>query len=100
MSPLPKSVSIQYRDTVYQVQSRGGGYHLRGAQQITVCEHLDAIITLLHQGKAPAIRCLTSKSISISIDRSSVSGSCAALLRSGLESLEPTDIRNFTVYPL
>ncbi len=51
---LSTSLSIQYRNTLYQVQSRGGGgYHLRGAQ-ITVCEHLDATITLLHQGKALA----------------------------------------------
>lgn len=47
---LSKSLSVQYRNTLYQVQRRGGGYHLRGAT-VTVCEHLDGRITLLHQGR-------------------------------------------------
>lgn len=48
---LSKSLSAQYRNVLYQVQRPGGGYHLRGAS-ITVCEHLDGTVTLLHQGQA------------------------------------------------
>lgn len=48
---LSKSLSVQFHNVLYQVQSRGGGYHLRN-RQITVCEHFDGYITLLHQGHA------------------------------------------------
>lgn len=47
---LSKNLSMQFQNTLYQIQSRGGGYHLRGAQ-ITVCEHLDGRITLLYHGR-------------------------------------------------
>jgi transposase len=47
---LSKSLSVQYQNVLYQVQRRGGGYPLRGAS-ITVCEHFDGAITLLHQGQ-------------------------------------------------
>lgn len=50
---LSKSLSLQYQNVLYQVQRRGGGYHLRGAS-VTVCEHFDGAITLLHQGQALA----------------------------------------------
>lgn len=47
---LSKSLSMQFQNTLYQIQRRGGGYHLRGAQ-ITVCEHLDGRVTLLHHNR-------------------------------------------------
>jgi transposase len=50
---LSKSLSMQFQNILYHVQSRGGGYHLRGAQ-ITVCEHVDGRITLLRQDRSLA----------------------------------------------
>lgn len=52
---LSQSLSVQFHNVLYQVESRGGGYHLRN-RQITVCEHFDGRITLLHQGHPLAYR--------------------------------------------
>jgi len=48
---LSKNLTLQYRNTLYQIHTQGIGYAMRGAT-VTVCEHFDGSITLLYQGKA------------------------------------------------
>lgn len=55
---LSNSLSVQFQNVLYQVQGRSCGYRLRN-QPITVCEHFDGRITLLHQGRELAYRTYT-----------------------------------------
>ncbi|MDX8387189.1 MAG: transposase, partial [Ghiorsea sp.] len=48
---LTKDLSLQYDNTVYQIQIKGIGYAMRGAE-VTVCEGFDGKVTLLYKGKA------------------------------------------------
>ena len=48
---LTKDLSLQYDNTVYQLQIKGIGYAMRGAE-VTVCEDFDGKVTLLYKGKA------------------------------------------------
>jgi len=48
---LSKNLSCQFKNREYQVQSKGGGYHLRHTR-ITVCEAFDGSVTLLHKGRS------------------------------------------------
>ena len=47
---LSKNLTLQYRNTLYQLQHRGAGYHLRGAK-VTVCEGDNGEVVLLAAGK-------------------------------------------------
>ena len=47
---LSKNLTLQYRNTLYQLQHRGPGYHLRGAK-VTVCEDDNGTVVLLYTGK-------------------------------------------------
>jgi transposase len=47
---LSKNLTLQYRNTLYQVQHSGTGHHLRGAK-VTVCEHPNRKIVLLYRGR-------------------------------------------------
>jgi len=47
---LSKNLTLQYRNTLYQLQHRGPGYHLRGAK-VTVCEGDNGEVVLLYAGK-------------------------------------------------
>lgn len=52
---LSKNLSCQFKNREYQVQSKGGGYHLRRTN-ITVCEAFDGTVTLLHKGRSLAFK--------------------------------------------
>jgi len=47
---LSKDLSLQYNNTVYQLQIKGIGYAMRGARA-TVCESFDGNVTVLYKGK-------------------------------------------------
>ena len=47
---LSKNLTCQFKNREYQVQSKGGGYHLRHTS-VTVCEAFDGSVTLLHKGR-------------------------------------------------
>lgn len=47
---LSKNLTLQYRNTLYQLQYRGAGYPLRGAK-VTVCESDNGEAVLLYAGK-------------------------------------------------
>lgn len=47
---LSKNLTLQYRNTLYQLQHRGPGYHLRGAK-VTVCEADSGEVVLLYAGQ-------------------------------------------------
>jgi len=47
---LSKNLTLHYRNTLYQLQYRGPGYHLRGAK-VTVCERDNGEVVLLYAGK-------------------------------------------------
>jgi len=52
---LSKNLSLQFRNTEYQLQDYGKGYRLRGAT-VTVCEAFDGTITLIHKGHTMTYR--------------------------------------------
>ena len=54
---LSKSLSLQYKKTVYLINIEGIGYALRGAK-VTVCESYSGKITLLRNGKELPYRTL------------------------------------------
>jgi len=54
---LTKNLSLQFRNTEYQLQGYGNGYRMRGAT-VTVCEAFEDTITLLHKGRSLAFRTL------------------------------------------
>jgi len=47
---LSRNLSLQYNNTVYQLNIKGIGYAMRGAM-VTVCESFDGTVTLLYNGK-------------------------------------------------
>jgi transposase len=47
---LSKNLTVQYRNTLYQLRHTGSGYRLRGAR-ITVCALTDGEIVLLREGR-------------------------------------------------
>lgn len=47
---LSKNLTIQYDNTIYQIQSDRPGYALRNAQ-VTVCQNAQGEVTILYQGK-------------------------------------------------
>lgn len=47
---LSKNLSLQYRNTTYQLQHSGPGYRLRGAK-VTLCELGSGEIVLLYEGR-------------------------------------------------
>jgi len=47
---LSKNLTLQYNNTIYQVNIKGIGYAMRGAT-VTVCEAFDGIVSLLYKGK-------------------------------------------------
>jgi len=47
---LSKNLTLQYRNILYQVQTKGQGLSLRKAN-VTVCEAFDGAVSLLHRGK-------------------------------------------------
>jgi transposase len=48
---LTKNLEFSHHCNLYQIQRPGGGYHLRHAT-VTVCEHTDGTIEVLHKEKA------------------------------------------------
>lgn len=54
---LSKNLTIQFKNTEYQLTGQGQGYRLRGAG-ITVCESFQGHITILHKGKVLTCRIL------------------------------------------
>lgn len=48
---LSKNLSLQFKKVLYNIQTEGIGYALRGAK-VTVCEAFNGTITLLRNGKA------------------------------------------------
>jgi hypothetical protein len=46
---LTKNLIVQYRNTAYQLQHKGPGYHLRGAK-VTVCELPSGEVVLFYKG--------------------------------------------------
>ena len=50
---LSKNLTIQFRNTEYQLTSYGKGFSLRGAT-ITICQDFNGSVTLLHKGNANA----------------------------------------------
>jgi hypothetical protein len=48
---VSKNLEFSYKSTVYQLISKGGGYHLRHAK-VTVCEHLDEKVSVIYHEKA------------------------------------------------
>jgi hypothetical protein len=48
---VSKNLEFSYKNTVYQLISKGGGYHLRHAK-VTVCEHLDAEVSVIYHEKS------------------------------------------------
>lgn len=55
---LSKNLEFSYYNQIYQIQSKGGGYHLRKAT-ITVCEQTDNTITLHYKNNALSYKVLT-----------------------------------------
>ena len=45
---LSKNLTLQYRNTLYQLEHHGPGYHPRGAK-VTVCELLNGQVVLLYR---------------------------------------------------
>jgi len=54
---LSKNLTCQFNNRELQLTGHGRGYRLRGAR-VTLCQHFDGTITLLHQGQAMAFRVL------------------------------------------
>lgn len=54
---LSKNLTCQFNNREYQVTGHGQGYRLRGAG-VTLCQHFDGTITLLHTGQALSFRVL------------------------------------------
>jgi transposase len=48
---LSKNLECRYQGQILQVQSQGGGYHLRHAK-VMVCAHMNGSIEILRQGKS------------------------------------------------
>ena len=64
---LSKNLTLQFKNTEYQLQGYGNGYRLRGAN-VTVCEPFVGDVTLLHEGKTLAYRQLQKGQRPIPID--------------------------------
>lgn len=47
---LSKNLELSYNNVIYQVKTNTKGYRLRHAK-VTICEDLNGLITLMHQGK-------------------------------------------------
>ena len=47
---LSKNLTIKFKNREYQLKNYGKGYRLRKAK-ITVCEHFDGQVTLIHEGQ-------------------------------------------------
>jgi hypothetical protein len=54
---LSKNLTCQFNNRELQLTVHGQGYRLRGAG-VTLCQHFDGTLTLLHQGQAMAFRVL------------------------------------------
>jgi len=54
---LSKNLTLQFRNTEYQLQGHGNGYRLRGAA-VTVFESFDGRVTLVHKGQELTYRTL------------------------------------------
>ena len=54
---LSKNLTIQFRNTEYQLTGYGKGYRLRGAT-ITICQGFNGSVTLLHKGNVLTYRTL------------------------------------------
>jgi hypothetical protein len=54
---LSKNLTCQFNNREYQVTGQGKGYRLRGAG-ITLCQHFDGTVTLLHTGQTLSFRML------------------------------------------
>lgn len=54
---LSKNLTCQFNNREYQVTGHGKGYRLRGAG-VTLCQHFNGSVTLLHTGQALSFRVL------------------------------------------
>lgn len=54
---LSKNLTCQFNNREYQLTGQGKGYRLRGAG-VTLCQHFDGTVTLLHTGQALSFRML------------------------------------------
>lgn len=64
---LSKNLTCQFHNRELQVTGHGRGYRLRGAG-VTLCQHFDGTLTLLHTGQALAFRVLAQGATPIPIE--------------------------------
>lgn len=64
---LSKNLTVQFQNREYQIQVKGQGYGLRGAQ-VTVCEPFEGPVTILREGKVLAWRLLAAGEPPIPLD--------------------------------
>jgi hypothetical protein len=64
---LSKNLTCQFNNREHQVTGQGQGYRLRGAG-VTLCQHFDGTITLLHKGQALSFRVLAEGATPIPVE--------------------------------